>query len=358
MFDSFKKRIPESVKARVKLFFVPTNRIHFSSNISDTKQNIYIFLCGFYQNLGDMALTFAQRYFLSNEFPDANIVLISSNNTYDACKYIKKYIRSNDIVTTLGGGNMDDMYVSLEEARLHVVRSFPNNRIISFPQTFAFSDTATGRKRQERSKRVYAKHKNLTIFVREPYSLERIKKAFPDVNIGYCPDIVLSLNKTEPRCERHGVLCCLRSDKEQNIQSGQRESLIQTINNEFHDVSIRDTVDVALEECKEERFAQTLEDFWNMLRHKEVVITDRLHCMIFCVITGTPCVVMDNSNHKISGVYQAWLKDKVPYIRYLDTQDTDTIILSARELLETGISGTHYDFQEEFAPLRRALHEQ
>ena len=357
MLESFKTRIPESVKARIKLLFVPTNRIHFASNISDTKQNIYIFLCGFYQNLGDMALTFAQRLFLSNEFPDANIILISSGNTYNASKYVKKYIRPDDIVTTLGGGNMDDMYVSLEEARLHVIRSFPNNRIISFPQTFAFSDTVFGKKQQEISHKIYSKHKDLTIFVREPYSLEKIKKSFPDVKIGYCPDIVLLLNKIEPRCERHGVLCCLRSDKEQYIQSGQREHLIQAISNEFQDVSIRDTVDVALEECTEDRFEQTLEDFWDMLRHKEVVITDRLHCMIFCVITGTPCVVMDNSNRKISGVYQAWLKDKVPYIRYLDTQDADAIISSARELLETGISGACCDFQKEFAPLRRALHE-
>jgi pyruvyl transferase EpsI len=39
----------------------------------------------------------------------------------------------------------------------------------------------------------------------------------------------------------------------------------------------------------------------------EVVVTDRLHGMIFAAITGTPCVVLQNSNHKIESTHQTWL---------------------------------------------------
>ena len=358
MIAVLNKKIPENIKAQIQLLFVPTDKIYLTKDIDKTKQNIFIFLCGFYQNLGDMALTFAQKSFLENEFPNTNIILIPSTDTYRASKYIKKYIKQNDIVTILGGGNMDDMYVSLEEARLHVVKSFPHNKIVSFPQTFAFSNTAFGIKRQEHSHRIYSRNRNLTIFVREPYSLKKIKEAFPDVNIGYCPDIVMSLDKSVPKYERHGVLCCLRSDKEQLIQLDQREALIRAINEEFKDVLFKDTVDITPDECRIDSYENTLDKFWDIIRQKKVVITDRLHCMVFCIITGTPCVVMDNSNHKIAGVYNEWVKENVPYIKFEQEQDTNTIISSAKELYKVDYSDDYYNFKKEFAPLRKALHEQ
>ena len=39
-----------------------------------------------------------------------------------------------------------------------------------------------------------------------------------------------------------------------------------------------------------------------------MVITDRLHCMIFSAITSTPCIVIDNYTNKISGVYK-WISN-------------------------------------------------
>ena len=40
-----------------------------------------------------------------------------------------------EIGIVIGGGNMDDKYQSLEDARLFVIKKFPKNKIISFPQT-------------------------------------------------------------------------------------------------------------------------------------------------------------------------------------------------------------------------------
>ena len=348
-----KRVIPEKLKRRVKLWFASSNDSRWKDLGNSDRRVIYVFLAGFYQNLGDMAITYAQRRFLQELYPEADVVAVPSTSTYNAVKTIKRVIHHDDIVTLIGGGNMDDIYTSLEEARLHVVKSFPNNKVISFPQTFAFSETIFGKRRQEISHRVYSKHKHFTLFVREPYSLARIKAAFPDVQYGYCPDIVLSLNKFVPQCERHGVLCCLRSDKEHDIHSIHRDSLIKAIKEEFYDVLMRDTVDVCLEDCQENRYEKTLEEFWDMLRHKEVVITDRLHCMIFCAITGTPCVVMDNSNHKISGVYRAWLTD-ADFIRFLESSEVETIVSVAKELSKVIIKKP-IDLTMRFEPLRKAL---
>ena len=40
----------------------------------------------------------------------------------------------------------------------------------------------------------------------------------------------------------------------------------------------------------------------------ELVITDRLHGMIFCAVTGTPCIVINSKSPKVRGCYQ-WICD-------------------------------------------------
>ena len=39
-----------------------------------------------------------------------------------------------------------------------------------------------------------------------------------------------------------------------------------------------------------------------------LVITDRLHAMVFSALGHTPCIAFDNSSKKVSGVYE-WIKD-------------------------------------------------
>ena len=76
-----------------------------------------------------------------------------------------------------------------------------------------------------------------------------------------------------------------------------------------------------LEEAQKKYDAQKVSEF-ELVRAKmcqfaeaELVITDRLHGMIFSAITETPCIVLGNHNHKIEGSYQ-WIKH-LPYIRFI-----------------------------------------
>lgn len=350
MIRVIKKLLSEKFKLKIKLLTVSSKNPFWIEKIKKDKKNIFVFLGGFYQNLGDMAITYAQVEFLKQTYPDANIIAIPSTRTYEAVKTLKNYISKEDTITTIGGGNMGDMYQSLEDARLYVVKSFPDNKIISFPQTIDFNNS----KGLNASKRVYQNHKNLTIFARENNSFARAKQYFPNVDIKECPDIVLSLNKIEPICERTNVICCLRDDKEQNLTDSERQEIIDKIKKVFPDAQFTDTVDVALEDCTPERYEQTLENFWNKLRKSKVVITDRLHCMIFCAITGTPCVVFDNSNKKISGVYNQWMLE-IPYIKLFDNFQKDLAIPVAQELYNTDFNITLFDLSEKFSQLTDAV---
>jgi exopolysaccharide biosynthesis predicted pyruvyltransferase EpsI len=57
----------------------------------------------------------------------------------------------------------------------------------------------------------------------------------------------------------------------------------------------------------------------SMLASKEVIITDRLHCMVLCALVGTPCIALDNISAKISGVY-TWINE-LSYIEVIETED-------------------------------------
>lgn len=62
-----------------------------------------------------------------------------------------------------------------------------------------------------------------------------------------------------------------------------------------------------------------LDELLNEVSCKRLMITDRLHGMIFAYITGTPAIVFSNSNHKVRECYE-WIKDS-GYIFYMDCYD-------------------------------------
>ena len=345
------KKIPERIKVWIK--YLLSNDKH-PDYISLKKEipKIFVFLAGFYQNLGDMAITYAQKEFLQNLYPNRKIICVASTQTYGALKTIKSRVGKNDVITLIGGGNMDDKYQSLEDARLFIVKHFSKNKIISFPQTVCFSDTKKGKKSLKRSKRIYSKHKDLTMFMRENNAYLRAKKYFPEVNIRLCPDIVLSLNETTPKTDRTNILCCLRNDKEQNISKDARENLIEYVTKNYENVLCKDTVDVDLENCQIDTYEKTLKDFWAMLRSCKLVVTDRLHCMVFCAITETPCIVMDNTNKKISGVYNQWLSS-AKWIKMLENYDKQKILTMVDEFLKNEPNCKIIDMKEEFNCLKQ-----
>ena len=52
------------------------------------------------------------------------------------------------------------------------------------------------------------------------------------------------------------------------------------------------------------------------IRKSSLVITDRLHGMIFSAITSTPCISLNNYNHKVKSTFE-YLKP-LNYIKCID----------------------------------------
>lgn len=353
MIKQIKKMIPVQFKSEVSAFLAPDQIDVLNQYVG--KKKILVFLAGFYQNLGDMALTYSHIKFLEDNFPEYEAVIIPSTSTYRYMKALKRIATPKDIITILGGGNMDDIYVSLENCRRYIIRNFPNNKIVSFPQTMAFSDTPYGRKRLKKTVKTYNKHENLYIFTREAKSFAQMKQHFTNAKIGLVPDMVLYLDKIQPQRERKHILCCLRHDAEMALDTTQSEAIVKTFKELYDDVVITDTVDVPLEGCMPETYDATLHDFWECLKECKVVVTDRLHCMIFCAITKTPCVVLDNTNQKISGVHRQWLHD-LPYIKIIHEYDLEVIKEFVAQLIQIDLSQCKdIDLKNVFKPLVDAV---
>lgn len=278
----------------------------FSNQIIDKNRNqIYIFLAADYGNLGDVAITYAQTKFL-NENSGFQVIEIPISQSLEGLWFVRRHIKKGDIVTTVGGGNLGDLYDQIEYIRQLVVRFFPENRIVSFPQTFDFSETKEGIKALKIAQNVYNRHRDFHMVAREETSFKLMKQYFPKANPILTPDIVLTLNQSISSKERKGAVICMRKDNEKFLSPEQNQFVIDQIHERFNEVEYYDT-HINKDKLSTEDRDLELKTIWEKFKGAELVITDRLHGMIFCYITNTPCLVFQNNNHKVRETYH-WIK--------------------------------------------------
>ncbi|WP_248722986.1 polysaccharide pyruvyl transferase family protein [Seonamhaeicola sp. ML3] len=327
MINIIKKIIPLELKFKVRLLLLklkPTNGLGLSSNSSKVKR-IYIFLSADYGNLGDVAITYAQHKFLKEKYPDFLVTEIPISNTLNGIEFVKRKINKTDIVTTVGGGNMGDLYPMIELFRQLVIENFKDNPIIAFPQTADFEHSSALKKAIKR----YSKHKNLTLIAREQKTFEFFKTYFDKNNILLTPDIVLSLDKVKPLRTRKGAIICLRDDKEKKLTQDQDNVLKTIIEDNFETFKHRDT-HIGGENLSLFNRVKALHLIWDDFKSAELIITDRLHGMIFSYITGTPALVFLNNNHKVKSSYH-WI-NSASHIKLVDEFSVENIKKSINEL--------------------------
>lgn len=267
-------------------------------------------------NVGDNAIAVAEEQLLDKYFPNYEKYYMQENYLDVCAKRIDKFVNNKDIILLHGGGNIGDTYVTPEKGRREVIKLFPNNKIIIFPQTAYFSETEHGRKELEISKEIYNNHNNLIIMAREKKSYNFMKDHFYNAKIYLTPDIVMSMSK-QCNKERKGALLLFRADKEKILQAKDIEIIKKISDIKFggYHLSDMDLTNEVINIAGHIR-DKILEDKFNELQTAKIVITDRLHGMIFAAITETPCIVFGNFNHKITESYR-WL-EHLGYIRFCD----------------------------------------
>lgn len=295
--------------------------------VDQDKNTIYLIGTPHHGNLGDQAIVYAENKILQDKFKNHRIIEITTTDITNHLKNLKANLKKDDIFALHGGGNLGDEYFWEEEVRRKIITDFKDNKIILFPQSIYFKDTENGKSELEKTKMIYSAHENLTLVAREETSYSIMKEAFPNNNVILTPDIVMYLDKTQPKFERSGALISLRRDREGVLSLEQKDEIINAAKNNFENIIITDTVAQCTNSENEvleyminvNQREKELNKKWDQFKKAQVVITDRLHGMVFCAITSTPCIVIANYNHKVKDTYQ-WLKN-LNYIKFVNDID-------------------------------------
>ena len=322
MKEKIKKITPNFLKVYYRNF-KKKNRINkivneILTSYKNSKQAIFIFNTPVHCNLGDQAIIYAEYVYINdicnNPIIEVPHEFVEDDSIFSA---IVRTVRETDLVCIHGGGYIGDTWIEENKSICKIINRFEGRKLIVFPQTAHFSKSIEGQKCFVDSKKVYSNKKNLYICAREKVSYEFMKENFKNTNILLVPDIVLYLNLNNTEIKRKNeILLLLRRDKEKKINNDRLVSDIDKKYNKKYNIILSDTV-YNENVYKETRYSKLLKIF-NECYKSKIVITDRLHGMVFAALTNTPCLVLPNFNHKILGVYE-WIKH-LNYIRFVNNE--------------------------------------
>lgn len=286
-------------------------------------------------NLGDHAIALAELNFLAEHFPDVPVVeLPGFAFSRQPEAYASLLNAEKDTILITGGGFAGSLWQEEESNIQCILSELHGFRILMLPQTLYYEDESSPEALS--SIHGYASFQTLTFCARESLTLDRLNRLLPNTRSELIPDMVLYSQYTETSKPRRGIGLCLRQDKESTLDADERKALAAGILHSFpSDPPVwTDTVippDVSPAERRETVLAK-LDEFAGY----RFIITDRLHGMVFAALTGTPCIVLDNCDHKVRGVYD-WLKQN-RYILYLDNA---AALPSALQKIEPLLSVRH-----------------
>lgn len=356
MFNHIKKIFPLKFKQYIHTF------LNCEKVDLPVRKRAFIFLAADYGNIGDLAISAAQEKYLEENLLDYEVFPVPISKTRLWLGSIKNQVTSEDIITIIGGGNMGSLYPDIEDLRQLVIQSFPYNKIVCFPQTLDWEESQSSHKALKKIVKIYASHSDIHVFARELITYKKLEEVFngqKNVKIGFVPDIVMSasakklgaVNGSKPT----GILTCLRNDKECALEAEHYAVLDRAINNTGLTITKTDThaggSGLSKVECNK-LFSNKIQQF----AEAQLVITDRLHGMILCLLSGTPCLVLPNSNHKIRQTYMDWLKDH-PRLMFVELENFTQVSKYIDQLLSQprgNLTSSPVELTE-YKPLIKAL---
>ena len=262
-------------------------------------------------NLGDHAIAQAEKTWLDSldlpyiEVTGKTLRTWEKQNTLNGMNGRTIFIH--------GGGYMGTIWPESERILLKLVSQNPGSNILALPNTFYYEQSEFGINELEKAINLYNSHRHLKIYARESVSFRAMNQVLE--HAGIAPDMVLRMNKCMRGVIREGCILCLRSDREKTRSEEMETSIIRQAHALFGEHIKHLDMIVPHEIPISERDVE-LEKQYDAFRHAELVITDRLHGMIFCAITGTPCIVINSKSPKVRGCYE-WIND-LPYIRFCE----------------------------------------
>jgi exopolysaccharide biosynthesis predicted pyruvyltransferase EpsI len=269
-----------------------------------------------YPNVGDHAIwlgTLAALRALGRPPP----AYVASLDTY-CPRTLRRRIGDGPILLQ-GGGNLGDLWPEHQAHREAVLRNHPENPVVQMPQSVLFRDPAA----RERARAAFGAHPRFTLLVRDLRSRERARAGL-GIEPGLCPDLALCLPRA--RTPRPGPLplrTLVRADRE---SAGPLTDLCDDAPREdwagwpgraeaFVQRALRRTL------LRLRAPAGAHRAVWQAIsarrlawgrRHvgsAQLIVTDRLHGHVLCLLAGIPHVVVEDRFGKIVAFRDAWTRE-------------------------------------------------
>ena len=271
----------------------------------------------YYSNIGDLLIWEGELSFLKG-LPFKMLECgsaITSN--------LKRKIKKDTIILLQGGGNFGDIW-DIHEFKRKVIRNYPENRIIIFPQTVFYQKNEN----MLRDIELMSRHPYLTICARDIHSFEVLKKNFKNT-ILLVPDMAFcipyeNLQKyLQPT--QNKTLYVKRKDKElckENISFSPLFNLFESdwpsyeqvtweekglkLAYKFRHLGLSSIIDLYAFYILRPQLIRKGIEFVSQYRE---IYTTRLHVFILSILLGKSCTIIDNSYGKNSSFYETWLKN-------------------------------------------------
>lgn len=228
-------------------------------------------------------------------------------------------ISDKDIIFIVGGGWLGNDY---EDANTicQMICQWPENKIIILPQTVYFSEKGQYAHSDDIAK-VFNATDNVLLCVREKRSfriaIETLK--IPKDRVLLSPDITLYNSEYLPyNDEKKGVILSIRNDREtidEKLDTTIRE-ILNELGQEYYESSTVVRGKIIPKALRKRVIKNKIKEY----NKCDFIITNRLHSMIFAILSKTKCLAFDNSTHKVQETIMSWFTDN-PNVYYISSSD-------------------------------------
>lgn len=288
-------------------------------------------------NIGDNLIWEGELLFLKNHIDKKNIYSANARN------FESNLVPDNSTILLHGGGNFGDLYPFHNNFRINIIKKFPNNPIIIFPQTVYYKNMSL----LEEHMAIIKKHKNIVICARDIDSYNLLRNYLSEESLRLLPDMAFFIDiesNNENRKDKKALIM-KRTDKELDQNNYQYRDIYKNLSDQNYIVEIKDWPtfknNIYLEKLytrlrgqknklstifqknkllkgyvsptfglnnrkNRDKYVKQGVDFFNQY---DIIYTTRLHGLILAILMGKQVVILDNNYGKVTTFYKSWLKN-------------------------------------------------
>lgn len=334
-----------------------------------------------FRNIGDHIIWLGEVFYLT-DICETKIKYTAADISDFSVEEMEKQAGKCPIILQ-GGGNLGDLWGVHQEFREYIISKYRDRPIAIMPQSIYFASAEN----LDQAAKIFNYHPNLTLFLREQKSYEIAIKHFRNCQVFKAPDMAFQLADT-PYLETYNIEkessilyhCRYDAELNKNFSSAPifnlpnivaydwipahldywylRELMLNNLQLSPSAMQISpgpmqikaaNFLEWILQQIQQtfNKHSVKLESLYNPKSHRtslgmmhcgiyqfkrhRMIITNRLHGHILCVLLNIPHIFLANSYHKNESFYETWTY-QVPFCRFV--KNSSDILPVAQELME------------------------